>query len=733
MKRVLLAILIFFSFNQVYALEKCTPSKDYLAYQELSEEEKANYDEPIYCNEIKNNEVNPTVQVAFQLKNRINRLITSSYTTSSQRYNAYEEGYITSIKNQYSLGTCWSFSAISSVESNALKNGLEAYDFSEAHMIYSLISGAYSDEAGKVGKYKTQNMNGGQVNYASTYYFNGVGQLLEEEMEYPRTYTPITINDYIEGRDIISIKKFEINNTNDYGKCSDIEIETIKNKLLDYGAVQGSMYMDETLFKDSDKNYYISTLSNSTSANHGISIIGWDDTISKDKFQGATRNGAWIIKNSWGENWSSDGFFYISYDDNFICKNVASYGGVSTEKFDYKYKAADVVGLPEFYFDNSFYSSARFTKQSSGKEEIKRVSFPTGENMTYKIYLAKTNNLNNRSSWELLKEGTSSVLGIDSVDLENITINDDFTIIAEYRVNTGKVSSVITLCNDNKDSTDFEISSGINYYSNNGIAWYDMHEIQVGTSTINCEPNLYAYTNAIEEEENNDVQLSISTINKKDENTVNVTISQENVDTNNITFKILGANNTDVTSHFTITPAYENNQITIKNDNTIAGTFTLKMYYEDKIISKNFVLNEIIQALNNKTKVNTNNITILVDKDKTYNLKNLTDSLSLKNATIKVYNSSNSIVNQNTSPLGTDYKVVTSNNKNYSIIIKGDVTGDGTVNSADLLKIVKYLKGSTQLSNGQKTASDCTNDNTINSADLLKIVKYLKGTTTISM
>lgn len=730
MKRVFLVLLLFLSFNQVYALEKCTPSKDYLTYQELSEEEKANYEEPIFCNEIKNNNAEPKIQTVFQLKNRLNRFSLSA--TMQNKYNAYDEGYITSIKNQYSLGTCWAFSAISAVESNALKNGLESYDFSEAHMVYSLISGAYSDEAGKVGKYKTQNMNGGQINYASTYYFNGIGQLFEEEMEYPKTYTPITINEYKQGRDIIALKKFEINNINDYGKCSENEIETIKNKLLSYGAVQGSMYMDENLFKDSGKNYYISTLSNSTNANHGISIIGWDDTIAKGNFQGATRDGAWIIKNSWGGNWSSDGFFYISYDDNFICKNVASYDGVTNDKFDLKYRAADVVGLPEFYFDGYFYSTAKFTKQSSGKEEIKRISFPTGVNLTYKIYLAKNNNLNDKSNWEELTQGTTNTLGIDSVDLENITINDDFTIIAEYKVETGKVSSILSLCNDNKDSVDFEISSGVNYYSNNGTTWYDMQSIKVGNETLKCEPNLYAYTNIVNDE-NDNISLNISTIAKKDENTVNVLISQENVDTNNITYKIFGANNTDVTNHFTITPTYEDNQITIKNDNTIAGTFTLKMYYEDKIVSRNFVLNEIIQATNNKTVVNSNNITILVDKDKTYNYKNLIDSLSIKNATIKVYNSSNSLVTQNTSSLGTDYKIVTSNNKTLNLIIKGDVTGDGTVNSADLLKIVKYLKGSVQLNNNQKGAGDCSGDNTINSADLLKIVKYLKGTASISL
>ena len=62
------------------------------------------------------------------------------------------------------------------------------------------------------------------------------------------------------------------------------------------------------------------------------------------------------------------------------------------------------------------------------------------------------------------------------------------------------------------------------------------------------------------------------------------------------------------------------------------------------------------------------------------------------------------------------------------VVIRGDVTGDGLINSADLLKIVKYLKGTSTLNT---KAADATIDSLVNSADLLKIVKHLKGTSLI--
>ena len=73
--------------------------------------------------------------------------------------------------------------------------------------------------------------------------------------------------------------------------------------------------------------------------------------------------------------------------------------------------------------------------------------------------------------------------------------------------------------------------------------------------------------------------------------------------------------------------------------------------------------------------------------------------------------------------------IVTIDGKEYSIVKIGDSQGDGLINSADLLKIQKYLLGISKLEEGSAyyKASDANLDNTINSADLLKIQKFLLG------
>ncbi len=84
--------------------------------------------------------------------------------------------------------------------------------------------------------------------------------------------------------------------------------------------------------------------------------------------------------------------------------------------------------------------------------------------------------------------------------------------------------------------------------------------------------------------------------------------------------------------------------------------------------------------------------------------------------------------------IGTGFKVKnTETGTEYVVVKKGDPSGDGKVNSADLLKIVKHLKNTSVLNNEYIEAADSNNDGKVNSADLLKIVKQLKGTSLIDI
>ena len=635
-KKILIFIsLIFLSCDAVYAFDFCTASKEYIEYKSLPLEEQAKYIEPIYCEEILNNKIISSLPIGGVNSSFSTELSASNTDTY---YNAYNDGIVNTPGNQQQTGMCWSFSAISVVETNAAKNGYGLYNFSEAHMGYSILGQTYSDQNGLKGRFN-YGTSGGTIAYAPTYFFNGYGQKLESDMPFDDNLTAnfgdlvkIDSNNYSFGDNIISVGSFYLDNlSNTNGVCSDIEINTIKNRILEYGSVQATMYMDAKLFKNHDNQYYLSTISNASSENHGVVIVGWDDTISKNNFNGATRNGAWIIKNSWGSDWSNDGLFYISYDDHFICNTVATFGDVSTKRFDYTYKSADVVGVHNVLISGTQYFSTNYTKQSDEVETLDRVSFPVDSNLSYKVYLASSNTTP-KSNWVLLASGTSTNYGIISVDISNVKVSSDFTIIVEYKVENNEDSAIMLMTNILDDTKHLEISRNTNYISEDGITWGDLYN-------YGAEPNIYAYTSR----------------------------------------------------------------------------------FVDKISSKssNLVINK-------------NELDIIIDRNTSYKYGDLVNSLNINGSTFTVKDVDGNLITDNSTLVGTGSIVIT-DNAEYKIVILGDVTGDATINSADLIRIVKHLKKSATLSTEQLLASDPSRDGVINSADLMKIVKYLKGISTISL
>lgn len=83
-------------------------------------------------------------------------------------------------------------------------------------------------------------------------------------------------------------------------------VETIKQAILTYGAVQVGVYVDR-FFQAYTGGVLNKCRKNVNYTNHAVILCGWDDG-----------KGAWLLKNSWGTAWGENGFMWIAYNCNRV-------------------------------------------------------------------------------------------------------------------------------------------------------------------------------------------------------------------------------------------------------------------------------------------------------------------------------------------------------------------------------------------------------------------------------
>ena len=102
-------------------------------------------------------------------------------------------------------------------------------------------------------------------------------------------------------------------------------------------------------------------------------------------------------------------------------------------------------------------------------------------------------------------------------------------------------------------------------------------------------------------------------------------------------------------------------------------------------------------------------------------------SYNTEKYSIHFINYSNSAVTSGI--VGTNMKVILKENDKtrceYTIVIYGDLTGEGNINSRDTNALLNYLLGKTSLEDPCLLAADINHDNVVNTLDLLLLEKYI--------
>ena len=225
---------------------------------------------------------------------------------------------MTSVKSQGTYGSCWAHAAIASAESSLLAE-VPYIDLSELHSSYYAYYGydqlnSPSDDPIEILA------EGGNSRIITNLWSQWIGPVNEDRMKYDElSYfgSPADIGRMQNMADYHLRNAVCFDYTKDRSNYDEVN-SIVKNFVYNGLAVDISYMSDKIRNWDSDYN-----TSNSNRkprfANHAVTIVGWDDTFPAGRFRNfATKDGAWLCKNSWGTDDGDDGYMWISYCDRSL-------------------------------------------------------------------------------------------------------------------------------------------------------------------------------------------------------------------------------------------------------------------------------------------------------------------------------------------------------------------------------------------------------------------------------